>query len=100
MSTPTVRLRTVLEWQKRRLRDHWRRKSEGRPGRPAVDPEIRALIRQISRANPSWGSPRIVGELAKVGIVVAGWIPVTIWGTSRDAISPVSRRLDAYPDRS
>ncbi len=43
----------------------------GRPGRPAVDPEIRALIRKISRANPSWGSPRIVGELAKVGIVVA-----------------------------
>jgi hypothetical protein len=66
-----VRPRTVLEWQKRRVRDHWRRKSEGLPGRPAVDPEIRALIRKISRANPSWGSPRIVGELAKVGIVVA-----------------------------
>jgi transposase InsO family protein len=66
-----VQPRTVLEWQKRRFRDHWRRKSEGRPGRPAIDPEIRALIRQISGANPSWGSPRIVGELAKVGIVVA-----------------------------
>jgi transposase InsO family protein len=66
-----VRPLTVLEWQKRRFRDHWLRKSEGQPGRPAVDPEIRALIRRISRANPSWGSPRIVGELAKVGIVVA-----------------------------
>jgi len=66
-----VQPRTVLEWQKRRFRDHWSRKSQGRPGRPAVDPDIRALIRQISRANPRWGSPRIVGELAKIGIVVA-----------------------------
>ncbi len=48
-----VRPRTVLEWQKRRFRDHWRRKSERPPGRPAIDPEIRALIRKTSRANPS-----------------------------------------------
>ena len=50
-----VRPRTVLEWQKRRFRDHWRRKSECRPGRPAVDPEIRALIRKISRAQSKPG---------------------------------------------
>jgi hypothetical protein len=29
------------------------------------------LIRRILRANPTWGSPRIVGELGKLGIVVA-----------------------------
>ena len=34
-------------------------------------PEIRNLIRRISSANPTWGSPRIVGELAKLGIVAA-----------------------------
>jgi len=67
-----VRPRTVLEWQKRRFRDHWRRKSQGgRPGRPRIAPELRELIRRISRANSAWGSPRIVGELAKLGIVVA-----------------------------
>lgn len=33
--------------------------------------EIRELIRKISRANPDWGSPRIVGELGKLGIDVA-----------------------------
>jgi len=36
-----------------------------------VAKEVRALIRRISMANPSWGSPRIVGELAKLGIQVA-----------------------------
>jgi putative transposase len=29
------------------------------------------LIRRISAANPRWGSPRIVGELRKLGIDVA-----------------------------
>ena len=33
--------------------------------------EIRALIRKLSAANISWGSPRIVGELQKLGINVA-----------------------------
>jgi hypothetical protein len=32
---------------------------------------VRALIRQISRANPGWVSPCIVGELRKLGIEVA-----------------------------
>jgi putative transposase len=43
----------------------------GTPGRPAITKELRELIRHISRANPTWGSPRIVGELAKVGIDIA-----------------------------
>jgi putative transposase len=33
--------------------------------------EVRALIPDMWQANPTWGSPRIVGELRKVGIEVA-----------------------------
>jgi putative transposase len=33
--------------------------------------EIRALIQEMWRANPMWGSPRMVGELRKLGIDVA-----------------------------
>jgi putative transposase len=62
---------TVIAWQRRRFRDHWARLSHGRPGRPAVAREVQELIRKMSRANPGWGSPRIVGELAKLGIHVA-----------------------------
>jgi len=64
-----VKPETVIAWQRRRFRDHWRRLS--RPGRPTVSPEIRHLIRRMSSANPLWGSPRIVGELRKIGIDVA-----------------------------
>ncbi len=67
-----VQPRTVIAWQRKRFRDHWRRLSQrGKPGRPGVAKEIRELIHRMSWANPTWGSPRIVGELRKLGIEVA-----------------------------
>ena len=42
----------------------------GHPGRPKIAPELRQLIRRMWQAN-SWGSPRIVAELQKLGIEVA-----------------------------
>jgi putative transposase len=67
-----VQPRTVIAWQRQRFRDHWRRLSQrGQPGRPAIPKEARQLIRDMWRANPTWGSPRIVGELRKLGIDVA-----------------------------
>jgi putative transposase len=67
-----VQPRPVIAWQKKRFREHWRRLSQsGKPGRPTVAREIRDLIRDMSRANPTWGSPRIIGELHKLGIEVA-----------------------------
>jgi hypothetical protein len=67
-----VQPHTVITWQKKRFRDHWRRLSQqGTPGRPPVAKDVRDLIREMSRANPTWGSPRIVGELRKLGIEVA-----------------------------
>jgi transposase InsO family protein len=62
----------VIAWQQKRFRDHWTRLSRrGRIGRPPSAKAIRDLIRTMSDANPSWGSPRIVGELRKLGIEVA-----------------------------
>ena len=67
-----VQPRTVLTWQQQRFRVYWRRLSQGgKPGRPAVAKEVRELIRDMSQTNPTWGSPRIVGELRKLGIQVA-----------------------------
>jgi putative transposase len=63
---------TVLAWQRRRFRNQWARLSQqGAPGRPTISVEVRELIRTMSRANPGWGSPRMVGELGKLGIAVA-----------------------------
>ncbi len=67
-----VQPRTVIAWQQQHFRNHWRRLSQqGVPGRPAVAKEVRALIQAMWQANPTWGSPRIVGELRKLGIDVA-----------------------------
>ena len=67
-----VQPRTVLAWQKKRFRDYWRCLSQSsKPGRPTISKEVIDLIRDMWRSNPTWGSPRIVGELRKLGITVA-----------------------------
>jgi putative transposase len=67
-----VQPETVIAWQRKRFRDHWTRMGRaGKPGRPLITSEIRELIRKVSGANPLWGTPRIVGELGKLGIKVA-----------------------------
>lgn len=67
-----VQPRTVVAWQQKRFRDYWLGISQGRSsGRPRISPELRGLIERMWEANPTWGSPRIVGELGKLGISVA-----------------------------
>ena len=67
-----VKPETVITWHRQGFQLYWRWKSRaGKPGRPRVDPEIRELIRRISRENPLWGSPRIRDELALLGLKVA-----------------------------
>ncbi len=62
----------MIGWQRKRFREHWARLSrQGQRGRPPVAQEIRELIRKMSAANPTWGSPRIMAELGKLGIEVA-----------------------------
>src|SRR5271167_3360273 len=66
-----VQPETVIRWRRRGFRAYWRWKSRHAGGRPRIDSEIRALIRQMSRENPLWGAPRIHGELLILGIEVA-----------------------------
>ena len=66
-----VKPETVIRWQRKRFKAHWTKLSKsGEPGRPKIPEEVRELIRTMSRMNPTWGSPHIVGELAKLGISV------------------------------
>ena len=60
-----VKPETVIAWRRRKFRDSWARLCRsGKSGRPTVAREVRDLIRRMSLANPLWGAPRIVGELA------------------------------------
>ncbi len=59
---------TVIGWQRTGFRMFWRWKFRRRPGRPGKDPELIQLIRRMWAVNPTWGSPRIRDELAKLGL--------------------------------
>ena len=66
-----IRPETLVRWHRAGFRRYWRWKSHSLGGRPLIDTELRALIRQMSIENPLWGAPRIHGELLKLGIDVA-----------------------------
>jgi putative transposase len=54
-----VKPETVVRWHRAAFRRFWRQKSRG--GRPAKERDVVRLIKEMSRANPLWGSPRIPG---------------------------------------
>ena len=67
-----VQPETVVHWHRQGFRCYWAWKSRvQRLGRPSLDLTVRELIRNMSRANPLWGAPRIHGELLKLDIHVS-----------------------------
>src|SRR6202158_5230566 len=66
-----VQPETLVRWHRVGFRRYWCWKSRSRGGRPQIETELRALIRQMSTENQLWGAPRIHGELLKLGFSVA-----------------------------
>jgi len=67
-----VKPETIVAWHRAGFRLFWRLRSRPKYlGRPQVDAEVRALIRRMVSENPSWGAPRIHGELLKLGFDVS-----------------------------
>jgi transposase InsO family protein len=63
---------TVVGWHRKGFKLYWKLISRRRKnrGRQPLDKEIKALIRQMAHDNPTWGAPRIHGELMKLGFDV------------------------------
>src|SRR5256712_12876708 len=61
---------TLLRWHRELGRRKWTYRTGRGPGRPRIDPEVRALVLRLARENPRWGYVRIQGELRKVGVRV------------------------------
>src|SRR5260370_29201398 len=61
--------RTVVNWHRAGFRLYWTWVSKVRKvgGRKRVGKEVRALIFRMVSENPTWGAPRIHGELLKLG---------------------------------
>jgi len=63
---------TVIAWHRRVWRFWWRWKSRDVTiGRPRISAELIELIRRMAQENPTWGAPRIHGELLKLGYDVS-----------------------------
>jgi len=68
-----VKPETVIGWHRKGFRLFWTKLSRRNiGGRPSADSQIKALIKQMTQANPLWGAPRIHGELLKLGIDISG----------------------------
>jgi hypothetical protein len=65
-----VKLDTVVGWHRAGFRLFWKWRSRRHGGRPKTTAEIRALIRRLAEENPTWGAPKVHGELQKLGLVI------------------------------
>ena len=64
---------TVVRWHRAGFRWYWMLMSKARKplGRRPISQEVRDLIFQMVAANPTWGAPRIHGELLMLGFDVS-----------------------------
>ena len=66
-----VQPETVIRWHREGFGRYWRWTSRRRAGRPSTGADIRALVRRVAAENPTWGAPRIHGEIQKLGLEVS-----------------------------
>jgi putative transposase len=80
---------TVVGWHRASFRLYWRWRSRHQkaPGRRLLRKELRDLIFRMVAENPTWGAPRIHGELLKLGFDV-----------SERTVSPCVQRAPRNPD--
>ena len=90
-----VKPQTVIAWHRMGFRLFWRWRSS-RGGRPTISEEVRALIRGMASENPGWGSPRIHGELLKLGIRVAQSTVSKLMPSPRRPSGPPSQTWRAF----
>jgi len=64
---------TVVRWHRAGFRSYWSliSRARRRVGRKKLSKEVRDLIFQMVAHNPTWGAPRIHGELLMLGFDVS-----------------------------
>jgi len=68
-----VKPETVLRWHREGFKLFWTRLSRRKgAGRPPVNSQVKALIKQMAQANPLWGAPRILFGIPDVFATALG----------------------------
>ena len=88
-----VKPETVVGWHRAGVRRYWRWRSRSLPGRPRITDEVRVLIRRLAEENPTWGAPRVHGELQKLGFEVSERSVARYLGRIRGRGDPAKRWL-------
>ncbi len=58
---------TLLKWHRELVRRTWTFKKRVPRGRPAISPDLEALILRLAKENPTWGYGKLQGEVGKLG---------------------------------
>ena len=76
-----VQPETLVHWHRAGFRRYWRWKSRRRGGRPQIETELRALIRQMSTENFLWGAPRIMANCSSSGLASLNQVSPSTWSS-------------------
>ena len=80
---------TLTRWHRQLLSG--RRRPTRRPGRPPLDPGIKALVLRLGRENPRRGYLRIRGELLRLGVDISATTIAAV--LRRGRLGPAPRRI-------
>jgi hypothetical protein len=87
-----VKPETLIGWHRKGFQLFWKWKSQA--GRPRIPENIRKLIVQMAKENPTWGQARVAAELSvKLGIYVS--ISDELW----ERVSGTSENVPAQPTK-
>ena len=90
---------TVVRWHRAgfRLYWNWLSRHQVAVGRKRISKEVRDLIFRMVTENPTWGAPRIHGELLKLGFDISERT-VSRWVRRAPQNSEPARRWQAFPE--
>jgi hypothetical protein len=75
-----IRPETLVGWHRAGFRRYWRWKSCRRGGRPQIETELRALIRQMSTENLLWGRAS-TANCSSSGLASLNQVSPSIWSS-------------------
>jgi putative transposase len=82
---------TLIGWHRQGFKLFWRKKSQGKRGRPPITADTIALIEEMAINKRTWRAKRIQGELLKLGIEVGKDMVKKYMQRARKGLPPLNK---------